>query len=308
MGTVRNVAGAGVSEVAQSTLIFVGIYGMLALSLNLQYGLTGLLNFGQVVFFAVGGYAVALAYAHHLPDWAGIAGGLVAGAGLGIGMALPSRRLAEEFWALLSLGVAAFFIIIVTNVSWLANGSLGEYGITLWPTPVIAIVLAGALASLTVGTELVRKVQFGRVIRGIRDDALLVQSLGRSVLRFRTAVLGASGAIGALGGIVYAHWITYINPDAFGLSVTLLVFTMVLLGGSGNSYGVLVGVALMQLLSVGLQYLPFQAVTGGDLALLQQAIYAIALMLLLIFRRQGLLPERTVTYPRAGLGRWVRRA
>jgi branched-chain amino acid transport system permease protein len=295
-----------VSQVAQVTLIFVGIYGLLALSLNLQYGLTGLLNFGQVIFFAFGGYAVAIAYNHGLPDWAGIVGGLVAGAGLGVLMALPSRRLAEEFWALLSLGVAAFFIIIVTNVSWLADGSLGVYGISLWPTPIIFIVLAVTLTVLTVATELARKVQFGRVIRGIRDDPLLIQSLGRSVLRFRIAVLGISGAIGALGGIVYAHWITYINPDAFGLTVTLLVFTMMLLGGSGNTYGVLVGTLLMELLSVGLQYLPFQSLTGGDLALLQQAIYAVALMLLLMFRRQGLIPERTVVYRNASRRRWTR--
>jgi len=287
-----------VNEVTQTTLIFIGIYGLLTVSLNLQYGLTGLLNFGQVVFFAIGGYAVAVCYAHGLPDWAGIVGGLAAGAALGILMALPSRKLAEEFWALLSLGVAAFFVIIATNVSWLANGSLGVYGITLWPTSVILIVLIGMLVLLTVATEMLRRVQFGRVMRGIRDDPLLVQSLGRSVLLFRTEVLAASGAIGALGGIVYAHWITYISPDAFGLQVTLLIFTMVLLGGSGNSYGVLIGAVLMELLSVGLQYLPFQALNGGDLALLQQAIYAITLMVLLIFRRQGLVPERTITYPR----------
>jgi branched-chain amino acid transport system permease protein len=284
------------SQVVQLTLIFGGIYALLALSLNLQYGLTGLLNFGQVIFFAFGGYAVAIAYYHGLPQWAGIAGGLVAGALLGVLMALPSRRLADEFWALLSLGVAAFFVIIVTNVSWLANGSLGVYGITLWPAPLIFGVLGATVALLTAATELARRLQFGRIIRGIRDDPLLVQSLGRSVLRFRIAVLGASGVIGALGGIVYAHWITYINPDAFGLSVTLLIFTMVLLGGSGNTYGVLLGTLLMELLSVGLQYLPFESLTGGDLALLQQVIYALVLILLLMFRRQGLLPERAVTY------------
>jgi branched-chain amino acid transport system permease protein len=284
------------SQVVQLGLIFVGIYGLLALSLNLQYGLTGLLNFGQVIFFAFGGYAVAIASYHRLPAWAGIVGGLVAGGALGVAMALPTRRLAEEFWALLTLGVAAFFVIIVTNVSWLANGALGVYGITLWPTQVIFLVLGGALVLLTVATQLARRVQFGRIIRGIRDDPLLVQSLGRSVLRFRVAVLAVSGVIGALSGIVYAHWITYVNPDAFGLTVTLLIFTMVLLGGSGNTYGVLLGTLLMEGLSVGLQYLPFQSLTGGDLALLQQVIYALVLIVLLMFRRQGLLAERTVVY------------
>lgn len=293
------------SQVFQTALIFVGIYGLLALSLNLQFGLTGLLNFGQVIFFAFGGYAVAIAYHHGLPDWAGIAGGLVSGALLGVLMALPTRRLAEEFWALLSLGVAAFFIIIVTNVSWLANGDLGVYGISLWPTAVIFIVLAGTLTLLAVATEVARKLQFGRVIRGIRDDALLVQSIGRSVLRFRIEVLGASGATGALAGIVYAHWITYINPEAFGLTITLLIFTMVLLGGSGNVLGVVVGAVLMEALSVGLQYLPFQSFTGGDLALLQQAIYAVVLILLLMVRRQGLIPERTVIYRGTGRRRWA---
>jgi branched-chain amino acid transport system permease protein len=294
-----------VSQVVQVALIFVGIYGLLALSLNLQYGLTGLLNFGQVIFFAFGGYAVAIAYHHGLPDWVGIAGGLISGVLLGVLMALPTRRLAEEFWALLTLGVAAFFIIIVTNVSSLANGDLGVYGISLWPTPVIFTVLAVSLISLAVATEVCRKLQFGRIIRGVRDDPLLVQSLGRSVLRFRIEVLAASGAIGALAGIVYAHWITYINPEAFGLTVTLLIFTMVLLGGSGNILGVIVGAVLMETLSVGLQYLPFQSLTGGDLALLQQGIYAIVLILLLMVRRQGLIPERTVIYGSTGRRRWA---
>lgn len=287
-------------DVVTTALVAGGIYALLALSLNLQYGLTGLLNFGQVMFFAIGAYGVATAYTHGLPDWVGVAGGVLAGGLAGALLAMFSH-LQEGFWALVALGVATFFLTMVTNVTGIAGGPLGTFGISLWTTPLLLVLLSGAIVLVLVLLERLRRSQFGRVIRAIRDDELLVQTIGRSLLRFRTVVLIVGGMIGAIGGVVYAHWVTYVSPDAFGLSVTLLIFVMVVLGGAGNNYGVLLGVALVEALSVGLQFLPSGPLAGGNLALLQQVIYALVLILVLMFRRQGLFPERRRRYDAHGL-------
>lgn len=283
------------SQVVITGLIGAGIYALVALSLNLQYGLTGLVNFGQVLYFAVGAYGVASAHAHGLPDWLGIVLGMLGGCAAGAVLAGFSR-LQEGFWALVSLGVAAFFLTMMNNVNSIAGGPLGTFGIALWSNWFLLGVLSAAILVVMVLLERLQRSQFGRMIRAVRDDEILVQAMGRSLVRLRAIVLVLSGAIGALGGIFYAHWTSYVNPDAFGLSITLLVFVMVVLGGAGNNYGVLFGVALVQTFSISLQYLPSLSLSGGNLALLQQAIYALALIVLLMFRRQGIFPERRRRY------------
>jgi branched-chain amino acid transport system permease protein len=286
------------SQVIITGLIGGMIYALVALSLNLQYGFTGLVNFGQVMFFAIGAYGVATAQAHGLPDWVGIVGGIGGGV-LGGCVLAAFSHLQEGFWALVSLGVASFFLTIVNNTPWIAGGPLGTYGISLWSTSSLLYLLPLTIAVVLVFLERLQRSQFGRVIRAVRDDQVLVQSIGRSLIRFRSVVLVLAGAIGAMGGVFYAHWIGFVSPDAFGLSITLLIFVMVILGGPGNNWGVLIGVAIVQTFSISLQFLPSASLSAGNLALLQESIYALSLIVLLMFRRQGLWPERRRRYATA---------
>lgn len=268
------------------------IYSVLALSLNLQYGLTGLLNFGQSFFFALGGYAVGIVYFHVWPSWIGLVAAPFAGALGGLLLALPARRLDEHYWALMTLGVAELFLAIVNNEGSIAGGDLGTYGIPPIDSGTLLPLMAGVALIVFAAFELIRRSQFGRVIRTIREDPVLVAALGRSVFRFRAAVLALSGAVGAMAGVALAYWLTLVASDVFSLEQTVLVWAMVIIGGRGNNLGVIVGAFVVQGIYVGSQFLPESApIAGEDLALLRVFIIGAAMVLVLMFRNEGLIPE-----------------
>ena len=271
------------------------IYSILALSLNFQYGLTGLLNFGQSFFFALGGYAVGVVYVHAWPAWIGLVAAPFVGALGGLLLALPARRLDDHYWALMTLGVAELFLAIVNNEASIAGGDLGTYGIPPIGSGTLLPLMGGITLLIFAAFELIRRSQFGRVIRTIREDPVLVAALGRSAFRFRAIVLALSGAVGATAGVALAYWLTLVASDVFSLEQTVLVWAMVIIGGRGNNLGAIVGAFAVQAIYVGSQFMPESApIAGEDLALLRVFIIGAAMVLVLLFRNEGLIPERKV--------------
>lgn len=277
------------------------IYSVLALSLNLQYGLTGLLNFGQSFFFALGGYAIGVTYFHDLPIWIGLVAAPLVGALGGLLLALPARRLDDHFWALMTLGVAELFLAIVNNEKSIAGGDLGTYGIPPVGTGTLLPLMVGVVLIVLAAFELIRRSQFGRVIRVAREDPTMVAALGRDLFRFQAAVLAVGGAVGALAGVALAYWLTLVASDLFALEQTVLVWAMVIIGGRGNNYGVVLGALLVQALYVGTQFVPDSfPISGADLAVIRIFLIGAAMVLILLFRNEGVLPERKVKQPRPG--------
>lgn len=276
--------------------VFFLAYALQALSLNLQYGMIGLINFGQGYLFAVGGYSVAIAATHGWPVWLGIVLGPVFGVVAGLILALPSVRMRADAWALFALGVASLFLALAEDQTWIAGGALGTFDITAIGTGETLIILGVCLVIGFLAVERVRKSQYGRVMRAIREDPLLVHTLGRSVLRYQAVVLMFAGAIAALAGVFYAHWITFISPDSFSLTQTLYVFAMVIIGGRGNNYSVVLGALVVQAILTGMRYLPTSALSGEASSVLQTVVAAVLMVAVLIVRRRGILPERRATY------------
>jgi branched-chain amino acid transport system permease protein len=268
------------------------IYSVLALSLNLQYGLTGLLNFGQSFFLALGGYSIGVVYFHSWPAWIGLAAAPFVGALGGLLMALPARRLDDHYWALMTLGVAELFLAVVKNEASIAGGELGTYGIPAVGSSMLLPLMGGFAVLVFAAFELIRRSQFGRVIRTVREDPVLVAALGRSAFRFRAAVLALGGAVGATAGVALAYWLTLVASDVFSLEQTVLVWAMVIIGGRGNNLGVIVGAFVVQAIYIGSQFMPDSApVSGEGFALLRIFVIGLAMVLVLLFRNEGLIPE-----------------
>ena len=289
------------SGVFLETLSLAGIYALLSLSLNLQYGLTGLLNFGQGFLFAAGGYAVGVVYFHHWPSWIGVVAAPFVGALGGVLLAIPSRRLDDHYWALMTLAAAELFLGIMNNEDGIAGGPLGAYGIPRLDATRLLPILAGLITVVIFAFERLRRSQFGRVIRVAREDEVLLAAIGRDAFRFRLIVLAIGGAVAAVGGVTMAYWLTLVSPDVFSLDQTVVVWAMMIVGGRGNNYGAVVGALLLEGIFLGTRYIPNFAFFGAEhTALLRIMIVGLSLVLVLMFRREGSVPERKVRFGVSG--------
>lgn len=281
---------------AVHSLTMVAIWAVLALSLNLQFGLTGLVNFGQVLPFAIGAYAVAIAATHGAPAAWGVVLGALAAPGLALLVIYPARRLSQDYWALVTLGAGEIFRLTMLNVPGIAGGvegvsvaRLGDRTLALG----LALALAGAAFAIA---ERVSRAPLGRLLRVIREDELLAASLGRTPFRFQAQITAVAALLAGLAGILYAHVTGFVHSAGFMVIETFLVWTAVILGGPGRSLGVVAGAAAVELLGVSTRFLAQWVDLSAELvANLRLALFGLLLVVMLRFRPQGLLPERRVT-------------
>lgn len=282
-------------------LAIAAIYGMLALSLNLQAGVSGLLNFGQVAFFGIGAYAIgitALAGGHWI---LGFLVGQVLAVPFGLLLGRIGRTLSADYWAIVTLAGAETLRLFVTNQTDLTGGPQGIGGIAgpfdLLPEGaqgVAWLVLCiGVLAVSYLVAERLTGLQFGRVLRLIREQPHVAESLGYNVTRKKMVVLAVSGAMAAAAGSLYTLYISFIGPGQLLPIETFLVFTMLILGGMGNNKGAVLGALVVQLLYTAARFLkdvlPIPDDSASSIRIL---IVGLVLVAFLLWRPDGLLAER----------------
>lgn len=272
-----------------SVATLASVFAFATLSLNLQYGMAGLVNFGQISFVIIGAYSVGIAVAHGQPWWLGAAVAPFAGAAAGLLLAFVGRRLRQDYWALMTLAVAALLTVILETTPRLAGGTNGVYGI---PAPFGTWTFLGILLFLIVATvaalERIRRSQYGRVLRTIREDESIVKSLGMDIAHYEYSVMAIGGALASLSGIAYALYITFISPGSFSLNETFVLWIALIIGGAGSNYGAIVGIAILQGILAGILFLPG---SGEVQAILGVVIEGVLLITIMLFRPQGIVPE-----------------
>jgi branched-chain amino acid transport system permease protein len=276
------------------------IYAILTLSLNLLVGYTGIPSFAHGAFFGIGAYMVALAMVRlGVPFLLAV---LLAVLGTGVVAALvgvPALRLGGDYFFLACFAIIFIVTRILFNWQDVTNGPYGVYGIPK-PSLVGATIGSGlpflllSLAALALVLFIIWRLvhsPYGLMLQGIRDDELVVSTLGRDVTRAKVVVFAIAGGLAAVAGGLYATFYGVIDPSAFGVPVIILLWSMLFIGGAGNLYGPVLGAGLLLFLPEGLRLLGLESVKAGEI---QQMIYGLLLIFLMIFRPQGLAGRHMV--------------
>lgn len=288
------------------SLTIAAIYGLMAIGLNMQAGYAGLLNFGHIAFAGVGAYATAILTTAGYSPLAGMAAGVLVAVALGWCIARLGRKLASDYWGIATLAIAEILRTVATNEEWLTGGAQGISAIPALfgdlPKPWSGLAfLALVLALLGAGAWAANRVadgRFGRALRLMREQPQLASCMGYNLLTLKTRAIMSGAAITAIGGSLYAHYMSFAGPDYLISSETFLLWTMLLIGGMGNTWGVLLGVVLVQ---AAYALVPFAKDTfqfSSDLSgALRLGLIGMILLVSLLWRSQGLVPEKVRKMP-----------
>ena len=215
-------------------LILICIYIILAVSLNLIVGFTGILNLGHAAFFGIGAYTSALLVLAGAPFIIGVLAAFLIAGLCGLLIGIPSLRLRGDYLAIATLGFGEIIRSIIKNWTSLTRGPLGIPGIPKpsffmsFDTSFKFLVLAIVLAALTVFviTKIVHS-PFGRVLRAIREDELAAQAIGKNTTRYKMTALVIGAAFAGIAGSLYAHYITFIDPSTFTMIESILILSLI---------------------------------------------------------------------------------
>lgn len=289
--------------------VTAGIYAIMALGMNVIWGMAGLINLGLVGFFAVGAYTSGLLTLKlGWPIAAGVVAGAVVASLVGVAVALITVRLRGDYLAIVTLGFAETMRVVMSNELWIANGTDGLSGI---PGPfrqalgphLFNLMFLGIVVAVTVILfflfERLAHAPFGRVLRGIREDEQVVQVAGKNVTMFKVKAFAVGTAALGMAGALYGHFTSFIAPDLFAPLLTLYVKLSLLAGGLGNNAGAVLGAVLVVFFLESTRFIipwipEISAVQG---AALREILIAGALLLVLRIRAQGLIPEKIANVP-----------
>ncbi|MEZ0071775.1 branched-chain amino acid ABC transporter permease [Planotetraspora sp. GP83] len=300
------------------------IYALAAIGLNVHFGYTGLLNFGQAGFLAVGAYGLATTIATFgLPFWLGVAVGLVGAVVFALLLGIPTLRLRADYLAIVTIAAAEIVRLVVRSVALektfggtdgleaFSDGfyalnpySPREYGIgpigfdhrTMWVLTVGWVLVAVSCAVV----YLAMQSPWGRVLKAIREDEDAVRSLGKNVFSYKMQALVFGGVVGALAGFIFALSRAATQPDLFSTELTFFAYTVLILGGAARVLGPVVGAAIFWLLLILVKTGMEEAVNNHVITFISVnqvgpinfMLVGLGLMLLLIFRPQGIFGDK----------------
>jgi len=273
-------------------LILIGIYLILAISLQLAVGFTGLLNLGHIAFYALGAYTSALLALAGFPFWfCFLSAGIVAML-FGFLLSIPTNKLKGDYLALATM--AFTFVIYALTLNWmgLTRGPLGLPGI---PKPTLfgfsfsnnlSFLILTALIALF-SYLIIKKIissPFGKALEATRDNELATRVLGKNTFKMKSSALAISAFFAGVAGSLYAHYITFIDPSSFMMLQLVPVLAIVIIGGLASLKGTVIAAIILVLLPEPLRFIGFPSSIVGPM---RQIIYALILLLILIYKPKG---------------------
>jgi len=302
---------------------FAILYILLALGLNIVVGFAGLLDLGYIAFYAVGAYTYALlASPHfnlHLPFWVILPIGAALAALFGLLLGAPTLKLRGDYLAIVTLGFGEIVRIFLNNLSRpvnLTNGPQGVAGIDPFridgfdfaqyqsllglqfsgPIKYYYLLLAVVIAVIVINLRL-QNSRIGRAWEAIREDEIAASAMGINTRNVKLLAFAMGASFGGLAGGMFSAMQAFISPESFVLVESIMVVSMVVLGGMGNIWGVILGALLLSFVPEILRWTvePLQdALFGRQLIapeVIRMLIFGLALVLVMLFRPAGLLPS-----------------
>jgi branched-chain amino acid transport system permease protein len=295
-----------------SLATMAGLYAILTLGLNLQWGFAGLFNAGIAGFFAIGAYATSILTTppaddrlggFDLPVPLGIAAGVLLSAILGYAIARICLRLKSDYLAIATIGIAEILRLILRNEAWLTGGNRGIAGIPRpfegmdqpWGELCFMLLIAAIVALLYVAIERAWHSPWGRAMRAIRENEDAAEAAGKDVVAFRAHVFTLGAAVMGLAGGLMACYLKFIGPDATEpILTTFLAWVMLIAGGSGNNRGAILGAGLIWIIWSGTELLTQRLPPDWQTRSSYIRVFLIGLLLQIVLQRfsRGLLPEK----------------
>lgn len=278
-------------------LILISIYCIVGISLNLVAGYTGLISLAQAGFYGIGAYTVALLSLNYgLNFLIAIALAIIIAAMFGFIIGFPSLRIRDDLFVITTFGFQIIIFQVMNNWMDLTQGPLGLPGI---PQPeifgykisshidflilsVIFVLIVYIIARRLVNSP------FGNILKAICEDDLFAQSLGKNVNYYKVLIFSISAGLSAIGGALYAYYISFIDSTSFTVTESIFMLSIVIVGGAGRISGSIVGAIL--LVSIP-EILRFVGMPSSIAANMRQILYGGLLVAFMMFRPQGILGQ-----------------
>jgi branched-chain amino acid transport system permease protein len=301
-------------------------FALAAIGLNVHFGYTGLANFGQVAFVAVGAYSVAMGVATFgWSIWFAMFVGILAAVLLALVLGVPTLRLRSDYLAIVTIAAGEIVRLTLRAASYrgTTGGSdglqsfggdffrinplnPGRYGIGVFRfnerTSWVLIVGWSLVALTSLLVHLLMRSPWGRIVKAIREDEDAVRALGKNVYFYKMQSLILGGVIGALGGFIFSLAAQSVVPDNYSTQLTFFAYTALILGGTARIFGPIVGSmlfwAFLQFADVALRqaiaadYISQDLLRPNEVGILRLILVGVGLMLLMIFRPQGIFGDK----------------
>jgi len=278
-------------------LIMLCIYGILALSLNLLIGYAGLFSICHAAFYGIGAYASTLLMIKTgFNFFPALIGGTLASSLFALLIAYPSLRLRGDYFILATLGFQLIIYSILYNWVGLTRGPYGIpgipraslFGFEFDSIPLFLLLSSAIFLLVLFFVKRLYFSPFGRDLKAIREDEIAASALGKNLPLLKIWTFTIAGGLASISGSLYATYVTYIDPTSFTLDESIFLTAIVLVGGSGNMKGPLIGTLFMILLPEALRFLGLPDTVAPNV---RQMIYGIFLIVLMRYRPQGIAGE-----------------
>jgi branched-chain amino acid transport system permease protein len=293
--------------------VLAGTYTIFALGLQINVGYTGVINFGQVGFAAIGAYTMAILVTDTgISFWLSLPIAVVVTVAFGLLIGLPALRLRADYFAITTIAAAEAIRFTAQNARELTGGNQGILGFSdEWDEvsdtiegwlealgwsdpetlfPLLIVVWATALVA-TLALSVLQRTPWGRVLRAIREDEDAARALGKNVFVYKLQSLSISATLGAIAGFFIALNLNFFNPDVFQPLVTFLGYAALILGGLASYWGVAVGAIILWTLLEGMRFIELP-LEDAEVAALRFVFVGLAIILLMVFRPQGIFGKR----------------
>jgi branched-chain amino acid transport system permease protein len=316
---VLSMAGMAWVRITNLAILFV----LLSLGLNIVVGFAGLLDLGYIAFYAVGAYVYALLasphFGIHLPFWVILPIGAAVACLFGVMLGAPTLKLRGDYLAIVTLGFGEIIRIFLNNLSEPINLTNGPKGISridsiqLWGMDFGATTRFGSFALdglikyyylllfiliivIIINIRL-QNSRIGRAWEAIREDELAARAMGINTIKLKLLAFAMGASFGGIAGGVFSSIQGFISPESFTLTESVMILAMVVLGGMGNIWGVIVGALLLSFVPEFLRYAvaPAQQFLFGkqiiEAEVLRMLLFGLAMVVMMLYRPAGLLPS-----------------
>lgn len=292
-------------------LTFAGIYAIFVLGLQIQVGDTGLINFGQVAFMAIGAYGMGLLLTNGVTIWLAIPIAVAAAAAGGLLLGLPTLRLRADYFAIVTIAAGEILRITIQNEQGATGGTQGLRGASgpwrdanndildffdglgIEVDRRVPLLVITWLVAIAIGLLLVYlgRTPWRRVLRAVRENEEAAAATGKPVFSYKLQALAFGAAIAGVAGVLLTFFSTTLFPENFEPIFTFVGFAILILGGIGSYFGVVVGSVVIAFIVSGTRFLDFP-LDADKVAALRFVVVGLIIMLFMAFRPQGLFGKK----------------